>query len=288
VVPIGKPVTGARLFVLDGRMRPAPTGVPGELHIGGACLARGYLYRPELTAERFVGNPFADPGEDERLYKTGDSVRWMESGEIEFIGREDFQLKVRGFRVEPGEIEALLRKHPSVGRCVVVARSDAESRRLVAYYTPKASAPPAGADELEAYLAESLPDYMVPSAFVRLDELPQGPSGKLDRGALPETDADLQRAEYVAPRDDMEAAIAGIFRELLKLETVGIDDDFFRLGGHSLIAARLTFRVNREFSSDLPVSAVFDRRTVRRLAAHLREKATDTAGGTGRLTVEEF
>jgi amino acid adenylation domain-containing protein/non-ribosomal peptide synthase protein (TIGR01720 family) len=283
VVPIGVPVENVRLFVLDGHMRPAPPGVPGELHIGGACLARGYLRRPELTAERFVPGPFAGAGADARLYKTGDSARWMDGGEIEFLGRQDFQLKVRGFRVEPGEIEAVLSRHPSVDRCVVVARGSAEGSSLVAYYTFQGPRPPEGA-ELEAYLAGELPDYMVPSVLVPVEEMPLNPAGKLDRSALPELDAAQRREEYAAPRDEVEAALAELFRELLELDRVGIDDDFFRLGGQSLLAARLTFRVNRELSAHLPISAVFDRRTVRRLAALVSEGPT----GAGHMTVEEF
>ncbi len=289
ILPIGRPVGGARLFVLDPKMRPVPAGVPGELYIGGACLARGYLYRPELTTERFVGNPYGEDGEDPRLYRTGDNARWMTNGELEFLGREDFQVKVRGFRVEPGEVEAALGRHPSVGRCVVVARGEGEGRTLVAYYETGTAATEAAGEELEAYLAESLPDYMVPSVFVRLEELPLSPSGKPDRGALPGIGATgWERAAYTAPRDYLDEVLAGIFRELLKLDRVGIDDDFFRLGGHSLLAARLIFRVNREFSAGLPVSAVFERRTVKHLGDLLRESPSGGSGEAVPLTVEEF
>ena len=211
------------------------------------------------------------------------------NGELEFLGREDFQLKVRGFRVEPGEIEEALRRHPSVGRCVVVARGEAESRTLAAYYVPKAGAPEMAGEELEGWLAGSLPEYMVPSAFVRLEELPLNPSGKLDRRALPgAAEAGWDRAAYAAPRDALEEALAGMYAELLKLDGVGIDDDFFRLGGHSLLAARLTFRVNREFHTDLPVSAVFERRTVKRLGELVRGSLPGDEKETGRLAVEEF
>ncbi|MDD5627415.1 MAG: amino acid adenylation domain-containing protein, partial [Elusimicrobia bacterium] len=286
VVPIGRPAARARLYVLDQDLRPVPPGVPGQLCIGGAGLARGYLHRPELTAERFVPDPFARGGEEPRLYKTGDRARWLEDGEIEYLGREDLQLKVRGFRVEPGEVEAALARHPAVGRCVVVARGQGEGRTLAAYYTRQASAPPPSSEDLRAFLARSLPDPMLPSVFMPLDRLPTGPSGKLDRGALPEADAaPTRRGGRAAPRDELETALAGIFQEVLGRDRLSAEDDFFRLGGHSLLAARLMTRINRELRTDLPVSAVFARPTVRRLAELLRQAPSASGGG---ISAEDF
>jgi amino acid adenylation domain-containing protein/non-ribosomal peptide synthase protein (TIGR01720 family) len=277
VVPIGKPVANARLYVLDPLLRPVPVGIPGELYIGGMGLSRGYLNRPEFTLESFIKDPFFATGESPRLYKTGDRVRWLESGDLEFLGRIDFQVKVRGFRIEPGEVEQRLLEDPRVGMAVVVARGKTDRRRLVAYYTVPAGREIPRAEELRFFLGKSLPEYLVPSEFVCLEELPLTSSGKIDRGRLPAPEGgDLGRVGgYSAPRNREERKLVEIFQEVLGKERAGIDDDFFRSGGHSLLAARFVFRVNRAFNLDLPVSALFSRPTIRKMDQLIRE----TPGG---------
>jgi amino acid adenylation domain-containing protein len=262
---IGAPVANARGYVLDGELAPLPPGVPGELYLGGACLARGYLDRPDLTAERFVPDPFApEPGA--RVYRTGDRARWRADGTLEFLGRADQQVKVRGFRVEPGEVEAALERHPEVREAVVVARADASGdRRLAAYVVAEEGASPAAA-ALRAHLAEHLPGYMVPSTVTVLERFPLTPSGKTDRRALPAPDAPADRGAHVAPRTPTEAAIARIWTEVLEVERVGVQDGFFALGGHSLLATRVASRVRAAFGIELPVRALFEAQTVAALA----------------------
>ncbi|HEX7241008.1 MAG TPA: amino acid adenylation domain-containing protein, partial [Longimicrobiaceae bacterium] len=274
-VPIGRPVDNVRAVVLDRRGEPVPTGVPGELHLGGAQLARGYLGRPELTAERFVPDPFGEePGA--RLYRTGDRVRWLAEGALEFLGRVDEQVKVRGFRIEPGEVEAALERHPAVRDAVVVAREDAPGdRRLVAYFAAGGEPPAAG--ELRRHLRAHLPEHMVPSVFVALDALPLTPSGKLDRRALPAPEAGSAQGR-VALRSVTERALADTWAEVLRVERVGVHDNFFDLGGHSLLATRLVSRVREAFGVELPVRALFEAPTVARLAE--RVAALRTGGGT--------
>ncbi|WP_234894649.1 non-ribosomal peptide synthetase, partial [Sinorhizobium medicae] len=242
---IGRPIANTRIYLLDGHGQPVPFGAVGELYIGGAGVARGYLNRPELTAERFIASPFV---EGDRLYRSGDLARYLPDGNLEFLGRNDEQVKIRGFRIEPGEIAARLCEHELVGDAVVVARQDrAGDRRLVAYVV---CGPETVADDeddgsglaasLRAHLTSLLPDYMVPSAFVRLEALPLTPNGKLDRKALPAPDDDAYaRTAYEAPQGAVETALAGIWQELLGLERVGRHDNFFELGGHSLLAVQL-------------------------------------------------
>ncbi|HEX5724272.1 MAG TPA: AMP-binding protein, partial [Longimicrobiaceae bacterium] len=236
--PIGRAIPDLRLYVLDPARRPVPIGVPGELYVGGAGVARGYLNRPELTAERFVDDPFA-PG---RLYRTGDRVRWMADGTLEYLGRLDEQVKIRGFRIELGEIEAALRQAPGVRDCTVVVRDDETGdRRLVAYVVGEAEA-----EALRDRLRQSLPEYMVPAAFVALERLPLTANGKLDRKALPAPEGDAYaRGSYEAPLGEVEAALAEIWAEVLGVERVGRWDHFFELGGHSLLAIRLIGRMQR-------------------------------------------
>ncbi|HEU4884058.1 MAG TPA: amino acid adenylation domain-containing protein, partial [Longimicrobium sp.] len=275
---IGTPYPGRVLRVLDGRMQPAPLGVPGELYIGGAALARGYLRRPALTAAAFVPDPFGAPGS--RLYRTGDRVRWLASGELEYLGRTDAQVKVRGFRVEPGEVEAAVAAHPSVREAVVAVRGDGAERRLVAYVV---LADGAGTDAVRAELAARLPEYLVPTAWVALDAMPVTPGGKIDRRALPEPATTAHAAEEgEAPRGPVEELLAGIWAELLAGQTIRRTDSFFALGGHSLIATRLMSRIARVLGVELPLKALFAAPTLAGLAAQV-EDARAAADGAERI-----
>jgi amino acid adenylation domain-containing protein len=276
-VPIGRPIAASRAYVLDRSLAPLPAGCVGELYVGGAGVARGYLGRPALTAERFVPDPFsADPrapGVDDRLYRTGDLARWRPDGTLDFLGRADFQVKVRGFRVEPGEVETALLGHPGVREAVVTAAKEAAGgHRLVAWYVPEGADGPAPAD-LRLHLRESLPEHMVPSLFVPLSELPLSANGKVDRRALPSPEAvsEADTAPRTPPRNPIEEVIAGIWEDLLGLDPqghpVGVDDDFFHLGGHSLLVIRLLSRLRQAFDADLPVQRVFAAPTVAGLAA---------------------
>ncbi|MGW2643117.1 amino acid adenylation domain-containing protein [Streptomyces sp. NPDC001348] len=266
-VPIGRPIANTRLYVLGTDLSPVPTGAPGELYIGGTAPARGYLGRPALTAERFVPDPFGPPGS--RLYRTGDKVRFLADGEIDFLGRSDGQVKIRGFRVELGEIEAALAAQPEVDRAVVVVRDHGPGdRRLVAYLT--VHGPDRDLAVLRAALARILPDHMLPNAFVYLDAFPTGPSGKLDRSALPEPRHTPDDGPRTAPADATEAAMAALFAEVLGTETVGAKDNFFDLGGHSLLAMTLLSAVAERFGTMLPLRAVFDSPTPAALAAELK------------------
>ncbi|MFF3445422.1 amino acid adenylation domain-containing protein [Streptosporangium sp. NPDC002721] len=267
VVPIGAPVHNTRVFVLNDRLRPVPVGVTGELYVAGAQVARGYLGRFALTSERFVACPFGDPGE--RMYRTGDLVRWRPDGLLEFVGRADDQVKVRGFRIEPGEVEAVLAAHPAVGQVAVVVRDD----QLVAYTVADAPVEPT---RLRAFAAEALPEYMVPSAFVFLDALPLSPNGKLARTALPEPSFSGAR-DSRAPRTGRERTLCALFAEVLGVDRVGIDDSFFDLGGHSLTATRLVNRIRSVLGVELPVRALFDAPTVVGLVESL-----DTGGAARR------
>ncbi|HEU4454542.1 MAG TPA: amino acid adenylation domain-containing protein, partial [Longimicrobium sp.] len=270
--PIGAPVDNVRLYVLDGRMNPAPVGVPGELYAGGANLARGYLARPALTAEKFVPDPFsAAPGA--RLYRTGDRAKWRTDGELEYIGRTDFQVKLRGFRVEPGEVEAVLGTHPSVREAAAAVRGEGAGKRLVAYVVPVEGSTVATA-ELKAHVAAHLPEYMVPSAWVTLERMPLTPSGKVDRRSLPEPDPSSADAERVAPRTQAEEVVAGIWERVLGVRP-GVHDDFFSLGGHSLRATQVVSRIREAFGIDLPLRALFESPTVEGLAA----RASAARGG---------
>ncbi|WP_420125381.1 amino acid adenylation domain-containing protein, partial [Longimicrobium sp.] len=260
-VPIGTPISNTRVYVLDAALRPVPAGVPGELYAGGEGVARGYLGRAALTAERFVPDPFAaKPGA--RMYRTGDRVRWAASGVVEYLGRLDEQVKVRGFRIELGEIESVLRGHPGVADCTVIARGgDAGDKRVIAYVVGTA----AEAD-LRAHLAARLPDHMVPATIVAMDALPLTPNGKVDRGALPEPDLMSGADRYAAPVTPAEEVLADVFAELLRVERVGRDDDFFALGGHSLLATRVASRVRAVFGVELPLRELFAGATPARLA----------------------
>jgi amino acid adenylation domain-containing protein len=277
-VPIGRPITNTQLYILDGFKQPVPVGVPGELYIGGVGVARGYLNRPELTAERFVSDPFSRSF-GARLYRTGDRVRYLPDGNIEYLGRMDHQVKIRGFRIELGEIESVLAGHPGVREAVVVAREDAPGdKRLVAYLTAKAGEPP-NVSELRSLLQTKLPEYMVPSAFVTLDRFPLTPNGKLDRKALPMPDLarpELEKA-FVAPRTPIERVLADIWGEVLGLKQIGVHDNFFELGGHSLLATQVISRVRQAFEVDLPLRSLFESPTVEGMASSLLHLSTKRA-----------
>jgi amino acid adenylation domain-containing protein len=270
-IPVGRPLANARHYVLDGGMRPLPVGVPGELYIGGDGLARGYLGRPALTAEKFVPDPFATvPGG--RLYRTGDRVRWLEGGVMDFLGRLDGQVKVRGHRIELGEVEGVLCAHPEVGNAVAVVRGEGSGRRLVAYVTP------AEVDRgaVRSHAAARLPEYMVPAAVVALDALPLTPNGKVDRRALPEPDFSLSDEEFVEPSTETEVMLAEIWSELLGIGRVSASHSFFLAGGHSLLAMRLATAVLERCDVDLPLRTVFETPRLRDLAARvdaLRDEA---------------
>ncbi|HVG45264.1 MAG TPA: non-ribosomal peptide synthetase, partial [Longimicrobium sp.] len=265
-VPVGRPLPGRAAYVLDGRGEPAPLGVPGELCIGGV-LARGYLGRPAATAQAFVPDPFsATPGA--RLYRTGDRARWLAAGELEFLGRADFQVKVRGYRIEPGEIEARLAEHPEVREAVVLTREDAPGeKRLVAYVVGGEAA---SAEALRAHLGAALPEYMVPAAYVRLDALPLTPTGKLDRKALPAPEGDAFVTHgYEAPEGETEEALAEIWAEVLRVERVGRHDHFFELGGHSLLAVRVISRVRQVLGVEVGIADLFEKPVLSTFAQHV-------------------
>ncbi|HEV3050200.1 MAG TPA: amino acid adenylation domain-containing protein, partial [Longimicrobium sp.] len=264
-VSIGVPISNTQAYVLDAGLRPVPVGVPGELYLGGRGVTRGYLGRPGLTAERYVPDPFSREA-GARMYRTGDRIRWNADGTLEYLGRLDHQVKVRGFRVETGEIEAVLRRHEDVADCVVMARADADEQRLVAYVVGQARA-----EALRAHVRQSLPEYMVPSAFVFLDALPLTPNGKLDRKALPAPDLASAEDRYVAPRTPVEEVLAGIWAEVLRLERVGVEESFFELGGHSLLATRVVSRIREVFGVELPLRALFEAPTVAQLAGRVEE-----------------
>jgi natural product biosynthesis luciferase-like monooxygenase protein/amino acid adenylation domain-containing protein/non-ribosomal peptide synthase protein (TIGR01720 family) len=264
-VPIGRPIPGARAYVLDAHLQPVPAGVPGELYVGGAGVARGYLQRPELTAERFLADPF-EPGSGARLYRTGDRVRWRRDGVLEFLGRLDGQVKVRGFRIETGELEAVLATHPAVREVVVDARAEGRgAKRLVAWFVPR-ERPAPSADTLRAFVRERLPEYMVPSAFVELESIPRTRRGKVDSAALRLPERQPQRRQgYVAPRTELEERLARVWSQVLGVERVGVDDDFFELGGDSILSIQIITRAGRE-GIELSPRQLFQNPTVARLA----------------------
>ncbi|MDQ3802878.1 MAG: amino acid adenylation domain-containing protein, partial [Acidobacteriota bacterium] len=273
-VPIGRPISNTTVWLLDADMQPVPIGVAGELYIGGDGLARGYLGRPALTAEKFVPHPFAD---GQRLYRTGDLARYLPDGRVEFLGRFDQQVKIRGFRVELGEIEAALSEHAAVRECVVVAREGGPGeKRLVAYVVAEGEGSRA-VEELRGLLQQRLPDYMMPSAFVLLDSLPLTPNGKVNRAALPAPDASRPQPtdSYIGPRDNLEMKLCQMWEEALGARPVGVKDDFFDLGGNSLLAVRLMAQLRKQFDRDIPISVLFQGATVEHLAGALRRQPSN-------------
>jgi aspartate racemase len=283
-VPVGYPYPHNQAYILDDHLQPVAVGEIGELHMAGACLARGYLNRPDLNAEKFISNPFVEtqlnPSEStERLFKTGDVARYLPDGAIEILGRVDFQVKLRGMRVELGEIESMLEQHPTVKEAVVTAREDdSGDKRLVAYIVPKLASNEINqtviTKELRNFLKEKLADYMVPSAFVMLAALPLTPNGKVDRRALPAPDQVRQEPEetFVAPQDELELQLTEIWEKVLGVQPIGVRDNFFELGGHSLLAVRLVTEVEKVFGKNLPLSSFVEAQTVEQLANLLRQQ----------------
>ncbi|MGH9895423.1 MAG: non-ribosomal peptide synthetase, partial [bacterium] len=314
---IGRPIANTRIYLLDSHLQPVPVGLAGEIYIGGDGLARGYFNRPELTAEKFIPNPFSpvlsevegdDPGA--RLYGTGDLARYLPDGDIEFLGRIDHQVKIRGFRIELGEIEAVLSRHHAVRETVVLARemtddgrplTDAmrsapgamrdpsaphnpqfSGKRLVAYVVPHRELSPSPT-ELRGFLKEKLPEYMIPSAFVMLDTLPLTPSGKVDRKALPAPDPSRPEQEnlFVAPSTPEQKTIAEIWAQVLNVDRVGIHDNFFDLGGHSLLATQVISRLREAFSLELSLRSLFEAPTVSGLASVIEQAKKNGAESPG-------
>ena len=285
-VPIGRPITNTQVYVLDQRLQPVPIGVVGELYLGGAGLAREYLRRPELTAEKFVPHPYsAEAGA--RLYRTGDQVRWLADGTLEFVGRLDQQVKVRGFRIELGEIEATLGEQEEVKEAVVIVREEsAGEKHLVAYVVPRTEVQSIHQERaqlisrLRVHLQEKLPEYMIPTSFVLLDAVPLTPNDKVDRRALPAPDEARpeQAGDFVAPSTPIEELLARLWAEVLRVESVGVHDDFFTLGGHSLLATLLVSRVRESFGVELPVRSLFETPTVRDLAGYVEAALRDRTG----------
>ncbi|MGB6679645.1 MAG: amino acid adenylation domain-containing protein, partial [Terriglobales bacterium] len=269
-LPIGRPVANCRVFLLDQRLNAVPIGIPGELYIGGVCVAQGYHNRPELTAEKFIPDPFSnDPGA--RLYKTGDMARYLPSGEIEFLGRRDDQVKIRGFRVELGEIEAALAKHPHLSEVAVVAREDVPGNKLlVAYVVPSRNSRPTPT-ELRHHLQQALPDYMVPSIFVLLQAMPLTPNGKINRRGLPVPEVEVHSDAIAPATDPFESQLVRIWEEVLGRKPIGIRDNFFELGGHSLLAARLMHRIGQTLNKTVPLAMLLEAPTIESLASTLRQ-----------------
>jgi amino acid adenylation domain-containing protein len=275
-IPIGRPVANAQLYILDSELQPVPVGVTGEIYLGGERLARGYHRRPDLTAEKFLPSPFSRNG-GERLYRTGDLARYLPDGQVEFIGRRDNQVKLRGFRVELGEIEAVLRGCPGLKDAVVTVRDEAsgDDKRLVAYLVAdEETLTPPAPSQARAFLRERLPEYMIPHMFVPLDHLPLTANGKIDRSALPEPLARQMEAEerYVAPQTEMERRVALIWQQVLGVEKVGIHDNFFDLGGHSLLIVRVHNRLRETLGREIPIVELFRHPTVTMLAEYLGGK----------------
>jgi aspartate racemase len=273
-IPIGHPIANVQTYILDQQLQPVPIGIPGELYIGGTGLGRGYLNRPDLTSEKFIPNPFSDEP-NARLYKTGDTVRYLPDGNIEFIGRIDFQVKIRGFRIELMEIERVVEQHPAVQQAVVIAREDVPGdKRIVAYLVLKPEQT-FTSSELRRFVKEKLPDYMVPSAVVQMDTLPLTPNDKVDRRALPAPDLTRQEPSetFVAPRDELEVQLTKIWEQVLGIQPIGIQDNIFELGVHSLMAARLANQIEKAFNKNLPLTTIFQAPSIEQLAHILRQEA---------------
>ena len=277
-VPIGRPIANTRIYILDDEMQPVPVAVPGELYIGGTPVARGYWQRPELTAEKFIPDPFSQAG-GERLYRSGDVARYHRDGWIEYLGRTDYQVKIRGFRIELGEIEAALLRQSNVKEAVVTAFEEKPGdKRLVAYMVPAVEQEQPLFEQLKTRLREELPSYMVPSAFVLLEKMPLLPSGKVNRKALPEPElSSLPQSAYAGPRDTIELQLAQMWEELLSVQPIGIHDNFFELGGHSLKAVQLAVRIRKQFGYAVPIALFLQNPTIAMLATALREQGQEAS-----------
>jgi aspartate racemase len=276
-IPIGGPITDTEIYLLNAQQSLVSIGTDGEIYLGGPGLGLGYLNRPELTAEKFVPNPFSQtPGD--RLYRTGDLARFRPDGEMEFVSRIDDQVKIRGIRIELGEIRWILSQHPEVQQSAVAAVGDRpEGKRLVAYIAPKVEAAVTAAD-LRNFLKRKLPDYMIPAAFMMMDALPLTPSGKVDRQALPAPDHATPEKTFVAPRIPAEETLAAIWAEVLGIERVGVYDDFFDLGGHSLAVTQIVSRVVERFNVELSVRSLFEAPTVADMAVIVAQRQANKAG----------
>jgi amino acid adenylation domain-containing protein/FkbH-like protein len=287
-VPIGRPISNTQVYILDCHRNPVPAGVPGELYTGGEGLALGYWNRPELNGEKFVLHQFAETEPCQSLYRTGDLARYLPDGTIEFLGRIDNQVKIRGFRIELGEIETILSHHPGVRECTVITHgAGAGQNRLVAYFVVDVKRPPT-VSHLRAFLKDKFPDYMVPGAFVQLENLPLTPNGKVDRRALPEPDHAWSQSErkYASPRDAVELELSRIWENILGIEPVGIEDPFFDLGGHSLLAVRMIAQIEKVFGKKLRVATVFLAPTIEQLAAVIRDEIREGSITAGTSLVE--
>ena len=276
-VPIGRPVSNTQVYILDGHLQPVPIGVPGELYIGGKSLARGYINRPELTAERFVPNPFStEPGE--RLYRTGDLCRYLTDGNIVFLERIDNQVKVRGNRIELGEIEEALNTHPQVREAVVVVRETQRGEKRLVGHVVAAAGVEVNSSEIRAHLKQRLPDYMIPSGYVFRERIPLSSNGKIDRRALIEEEQSGLEATriYEGPRTYIEEELVAIWKEILGIERVGISDNFFEIGGHSLMAAQIISRVRKVFGVEIPLRGLFEEPTIEHLAMEIVKTQTET------------
>src|SRR6185436_15774674 len=279
ISPIGRPYPNATVYVLDSKLRPVPIGISGELHIGGPGVARGYLNRADLTSQKFIANPFSDDPQD-RVYKTGDVVRYHADGNLEFLGRSDNQIKIRGFRVELEEIERAIRGHEAIENCVVVA-TDGDDKRLVAYLITADNSREAIGD-LRNSLKTKLPSYMVPAAFEVIDEFPTTSSGKIDRRALPEPQFNrpMADASLHLPSTPLEEMLLEAWRDVLKVDQIGVNENFFDLGGHSLLAARLVSNIRNTLDVELNMVNVFEAPTISSLAEMLYPRVAHTESDT--------
>ncbi|MCP5054290.1 MAG: AMP-binding protein, partial [bacterium] len=284
-IPYGKPIQNAAYYILDRNLELCPILVPGDLYIGGQCLASGYLNDPELTAGKFIDNPFS---RGEKLYKTGDMARWFSDGKMEFLGRKDHQVKVRGFRIELGEVESQLLNHQEIESVIVVVRKDYQGDNfLCAYFvSPMAM----GKDELMDHLAHELPEYMIPQHFIQLEKIPLTPNGKVDRKSLPVPDMMPGSSEYTSPQDKIEEKLVSIWSEVLHItaKSVSIDDNFFELGGHSLNATLVISRIKKELDVKIPLAEVFIATSVRKLADSVRGAEVDKYQSIEPVEMKEY
>ena len=267
---IGRPIDGVEIYILDDHQRPVTAGTAGEIYIGGAGLARGYRNRPDLTAERFIANPFS-PEAGSRLYRTGDLARWLPDGQIAFLGRADEQVKIRGYRVEPSEIATVLGQHAAVRTSVVIAREDEPGEKELVAYVVLSPGAKLNAGELRDHLRKRLPDYMVPAEFVAIESVPLTANGKVDRAALPSSNGSRHSEAYVGPRTAVEEELVKVLAPLLKLERVGVNDNFFLLGGHSLLGTQLIARISETFGVDLTLLKLFDHPTVAEMSLEIED-----------------